>query len=191
MLLATIGMYLLSRMDAQTGRVESSVAMLVLGLGIGMVMQVLILAVQNSVDYSDLGASTAAITFFRSMGGSFGVAAFGAILSARVAAELPRLLPAGTQTGELASLLNSPERIRQLPGAQATAVIQSLAVGVHTVFLWAVPVLVAGFAISWLLREKPLRDTVHVGAASMVEGADMAATEPAEPADSADLVAVT
>lgn len=170
MAVATTGMVLLSRMGTETTRVESSLAMLVLGVGLGMVMQVLILAVQNAVDFADLGVATSSSTFFRQMGGSFGVAVFGAVLANTVADELARRLPpevlaAGGGSG-LEGLLDSPEQIRALPPPIAEAVVDALAVGIHTVFLWAVPVLVAGFVLAWFLRELPLRETSHLAASA-------------------------
>lgn len=188
MAISALGMWLLSLMDAATGRLESSLYMLVIGIGIGMVMQVLVLAVQNSVPYADLGVATSASSFFRSMGGSFGVAIFGAILSARIASELSRLLPdgAGAVGGDVDQLLNSPGAIRALPPEIGGAVIEAMANSIQTVFLVAVPVLVVGFAVSWLLREIPLRDTVHVGGA--IEGAGESLTASLGPAVSPESV---
>jgi EmrB/QacA subfamily drug resistance transporter len=171
MAVATVGMYLLSRLDTDTGRLESSVAMVVLGAGIGMVMQVLVLAVQNAADYRDLGVATSSTNFFRSMGGSLGVAVFGAVLAARSASELATRLPAdamrrmGAATGGagLDTIANSPERIRQLPPDIQHAIVGAIAAAVHAVFLWAIPLLVVGFALSWFLKEIPLRDTAHAG----------------------------
>jgi hypothetical protein len=172
MAIAAVGMLLLSTMDPSTSRVVSSIYMLVLGTGIGMVMQVLILAVQNAVDPADLGVATSASTFFRQMGGSFGVAIFGAIMTSTVTSVLPGLLPDGAATGsDSGQLLNSPEAIRALPAEVADAVIDALAQGIHSVFLWAVPVLVVGFVFCWIMRELPLRETANVGSASL-EGAD-------------------
>jgi hypothetical protein len=174
MAVATVGMYLLSRMDTSTGRIESSIAMVVLGAGIGMVMQVLVLAVQNAAEYRDLGVATSATNFFRSMGGSLGVAVFGAILAARSASELARRLPAdaarrmGAAGGAgLDEIANSPERIRQLPDDIQHAIVGALASAIHSVFLFAIPLLVVGFVLSWFLREIPLRDTAHTGAGPM------------------------
>jgi Na+/melibiose symporter-like transporter len=171
MAVATVGMYLLSRLDTDTGRLESSVAMVVLGAGIGMVMQVLVLAVQNAADYRDLGVATSSTNFFRSMGGSLGVAVFGAVLAARSASELATRLPAdamrrmGAATGGagLDTIANSPERIRQLPPDIQHAIVGAIAAAVHAVFLWAIPLLAVGFALSWFLKEIPLRDTAHAG----------------------------
>ena len=167
MAVAAVGMYLLSRMGTHTGRIESSIAMVILGAGIGMVMQVLVLAVQNAAEYRDLGVATSAVNFFRSMGGSIGVAAFGAILSARTASELTRRLPPGAASGRGAlsgkDLVSSPGRIRLLPPPIQHAVVGSLAEAIHTVFLYATPLLVIGFFVALMLKEIPLRDTSHAG----------------------------
>lgn len=167
MAVAGVGMFLLSQMSTSTGRVHSSVAMLVLGAGIGMVMQVLVLAAQNASEYRDLGVVTSATSFFRSMGGSLGVAVFGAVLSARTASELSsrlprRLMPAGGPD----AIANSPERIRMLPDEVQSAVVGALAAAIQSVFLWAVPLLVVGFFVAWLLKEIPLRDTAHASSSS-------------------------
>jgi predicted MFS family arabinose efflux permease len=172
---AALGMVLLSRMDTDTSRLGSSTAMLVLGLGLGMVMQVIILAVQNAVPQDDLGVATSAATFFRSMGGSFGVAVFGAILTSRLATELPRLLPAGTPAEGASSVLNSPEQIRRLPPAVAEAVAEALSRSLHSVFLWAVPVLLVGLAVCWLLDELPLRQRAPADEDPQVAAATSAA----------------
>ena len=99
------------------------------------------------------------------MGGSFGVAVFGAILTSRLATELPRLLPAGASPDGAASVLNSPAQIRRLPGPVADAVAEALARSLHSVFLWTVPVLLLGFAVCWLLDELPLRPQAPAAAA--------------------------
>jgi hypothetical protein len=179
MIVAIIGTYLLSRMTAETGRIESSVYMIILGIGIGMAMQVLVLAVQNALPPSDLGVATSAVTFFRSMGGSFGVALFGAILNGRISAELPRLVPAAALAavhGETSRLLSSPEQIRSLPLPVARGIIEALVRGVQSVFIWSIPLLVAGLAIAWLLEEIPLKDTAHVGASFETAGEELAVT---------------
>jgi len=164
--LGAIGMYLLTLMGPSTGRVESSAYMLVFGLGLGMVMQVLILAVQNAVSHQDLGVATSAATFFRSMGGSFGVAVFGAILNYRLTVELQARVPADALAatgGDFGRLLNSPAQIRTLPPAVQEGIIEALARSIHSVFVWALPLLVVSFAIAWWLEEIPLRETAHIG----------------------------
>ena len=99
--LMTVGMYLLSMLGVSTGTLASSVYMFVLGAGIGLVMQVLIIAVQNVVPYGDLGAATSGATFFRSIGGSFGTAVFGAIFSAQLGGNLRHYLAGQADPGRL------------------------------------------------------------------------------------------
>ena len=94
--ISAVGLFLLSGLDPQTGSLEAASYMLVLGLGLGFVMQVLILAVQNSVPYAQLGIATSSATLFRSIGGSLGTAILGAIFSNRLAHELASQLPAGS-----------------------------------------------------------------------------------------------
>jgi EmrB/QacA subfamily drug resistance transporter len=161
MLVMALGMYLLSTMGPTTTTLDASAFMVVLGLGLGMVMQVLVLAVQNAVDRRDLGTATGAATFLRSMGGSFGVALFGAVLSNRLATNLADLLPGGSLPAGVSpdTLKGSPAVILSLPDAVRGPVIEAFARSIDTVFLAGVPIAIVGFAISLLLREEPLRST--------------------------------
>ena len=159
MLVMAAGMYLLSTMGPSTTQVQASAYMVVLGLGLGMVMQVLVLAVQNAVDQKDLGVATGAATFLRSMGGAFGVALLGAVLSNRLASNLADLLPGGRLPAGVspATLKGSPAAILSLPAAVRAPVIEAFARSIDTVFLVGVPIAIVGFAITLLLREVPLR----------------------------------
>jgi EmrB/QacA subfamily drug resistance transporter len=178
----TIGLYLMSTMGVGTPRWQSSVYMVFLGIGIGMIIQVMVLAVQNSVPHSDLGTATATEQFTRSMGGAFGVAAYGAILNNRLAHYLPQLLPRGFSGAHIngGTILGSPEAIRRLPGPVSHAVIEALARSIHVVFIAAVPLTAAAFFVTFLLKEIPLRETAHI----VHDGADAPATistvEPVE-----------
>ena len=180
------GLFLLGGLHAGTPHAAVSAAMVVLGAGVGMVMQVSLLAVQNAVEHRDLGVATASAQFFRSMGGSFGVAVFGAILNARVASELPaRLSPealAGVG-GRVSDLLGSPAAIRALPAETAAAVSGSVEAALQTVFLSAAPVMVAAFALSWFLQEIPLRETVGPAGDGIRESVAGAGRPPAASAD--------
>ena len=161
--MATVGMALLSVMEAATSLWLSSVPMVVLGLGVGATMQVTVLVVQNSVNYHDLGVATSAVQFFRQMGGSFGVAFFGAIMNARLASELPVRIPREALAevgGQVSDLLNSPAAIRALPPPVANGVISSVEVAVQAVFWWSVPMMLLGFVLALFLKEVPLRETV-------------------------------
>lgn len=159
---ATVGMFLLSRLGLETTRLQASVPMIILGIGMGMTMPILILAVQNSVEYRDLGVATSAVNFFRSIGGTFGVALFGAIFASQLRSQIQLLLPGGGI--DPSQVARSPAAIQNLPGELHDAVVQAIATGVHTIFLVALPAVVLGFALAWLLREIPLRETPHVGA---------------------------
>ena len=156
----TVGMYLLSMLGVATGTLASSFYMFVLGVGIGLVMQVLVIAVQNVVPYGDLGAATSGATFFRSIGGSFGTAVFGAIFSAQLGGNLRHYLagkpiPAGFNP----SAGSSPAALAKLPPAVHLGYQQAFAASLHTVFLVAVPISAVAFGLSWLLKEVPLRKT--------------------------------
>jgi EmrB/QacA subfamily drug resistance transporter len=165
--LIAVALWLLSTMGVGTSFAKSSAYMVILGLGIGMIIQVMVLAVQNSVEHRDLGTATATESFIRSMGGAFGVAVFGAILTNRLTFNLARLLPAHSSL-DPGSLTGSPQAIAALPPAVHDAVIQALANSIHVVFLAAVPLTIAAFIVTWFLPERPLRETAHVGAAEMV-----------------------
>ena len=172
---AVVGMYFLSSMTADTSRVLSSGYMLVLGLGVGMVLQVTLLAVQNAVSHADLGVATSSAQFFRTLGGSFGVAIFGSIMNARLLEELPRRIPADvvdSLRGQVTELLSTPTAIRALPREVASGVTSSVEIALQDVFFWAVPVMVLSFLLSWRLKEIPLRDTV--GDVPAIEGVEEA-----------------
>jgi len=159
-----VGLYLLSRLDTGSSLLETSAYMLVLGIGLGMIMQVIVLAVQNAVEHRDLGAATASVNFFRSIGAAFGVAIFGSILNNRLDHYLPRLVPSDI-LGNLdrAALTAAPAQLRALPGPVLDGVVEAFARSLHTVFLWAVPVALVAFLAAWFLREIPLRQYAHVG----------------------------
>ena len=174
MLVMSLGLYLLSTMGPTTTEVSAGVYMIVLGLGLGMVMQVLVLAVQNAVERRDLGTATGAATFLRSMGGSFGVALFGAVLSNRLATNLADMLPGGHLPAGVSesTLRGSPKVILSLPPGVRRIVIDAFARSIDTVFLAAVPIALAGFALTLLLRELPLRTTQDAVPEPLAPGVD-------------------
>ncbi len=162
----SFGLYLLSLMAPTTSLVESSMYMAVVGLGLGLVMQVLVVAVQNAVPYSQLGTATSAATFFRTIGWSFGVALFGAIFNSRLFEELPKYLPPEALhhiSGH--NISSNPAQIAALPPAIHHGYVQAFNLSLETVFLIGVPFAVAAFALSWLLKEVPLRDHAFVSSA--------------------------
>jgi EmrB/QacA subfamily drug resistance transporter len=137
--------------------------MLLLGLGIGPLMQVLVLATQNAVPVRHLGLATALTQFFRELGGTFGVALFGAIFAARLAVEIARRLPGGRVGAGLLGTTaeGSPAALRSLPPAVHHAIVESVARSIGVVFTWAIPFAVAAFLLTLALRELPLRDTLE------------------------------
>ncbi|MGH9063473.1 MAG: MDR family MFS transporter [Acidimicrobiales bacterium] len=156
--LAAIGMWLLSLMTIHSTSLVMSSYMIVLGLGLGMVMPTMITVVHNTVSYRDLGVGTAAMSFFRSMGGAFGVAIFGAIFTNRLVAGLSHNLPAGAASHIHSSALTSgPKAINALPPPIRHAVLLSFNGAIHDLFLFAVPALVIAFVVVWFLKEVPLR----------------------------------
>ena len=164
--LLTVALFLLSRLNEHTPTAVMWLYFLLLGLALGLILQVLIIAVQNSADYADLGSATSGATFFRSIGGSFGVAIFGAVFSNRLATEIvaelrgvrlpPGFNPAAAQA--------NPVLIHRLPAAVRGDVMHAYTLSLQTVFLAAVPVALVAFVLSWFLREVPLRQAVGAAA---------------------------
>jgi hypothetical protein len=129
--------------------------MLVLGLGLGMVMQVLVLAAQNAVPYELLGVATSGSTLFRQIGGSIGVSIFGAIFANRLATELADRLPPGAHVPAVAN----PAVVRRLPEAIKGPFLEAFTAAIQPIFLAASGFAIAAFLLTWLLREVPLRAT--------------------------------
>jgi EmrB/QacA subfamily drug resistance transporter len=146
---ASVGMFLLSLLGTDSSNLESASFMVVLGVGLGLVMQILVLASQNEASVEDLGVATSTINFFRSVGGSVGVAVFGSLISSR----LTHLL------GSSEALSITPEQLHRLSDAEQARTAAAFADAIGGVFLVAVPIMVVGFAMTWLLRETPLRNT--------------------------------
>ncbi len=159
----TIGLYLLSTLDPASSQVTIFSFMFVLGLGLGMVMQVLVLAVQNAVNYSDLGVATSGATLFRSIGGSLGTAALGAIFSNRLSSQLKSVLPAGKAGSSSAASTISAKAIAKLPPALRDGYLHAFTSSLSTVFEVAAAVAVVAFGFSWFIRQLPLRDSVATG----------------------------
>lgn len=183
-LVMAAGLFLLSRMGPNSGVWRESLFMLVLGIGIGLSMQVLTIAVQNTVDYSDLGTATSGVTFFRTLGSSFGTAVFGTIyanaLRPNLTQGIERAVRAGGDPATLPGASESPQAVHALPAAQTAPLAQAYADTLHTVFLWTVPVALLGFVVSLFLKQVKLRDSARAGSTDMGEGfAQPTAGDPA------------
>ncbi len=171
----TVGLGLLGTIGVATSAATSALYMFILGVGLGMVMQILITAVQNAVDMADVGAATAGANFFRSIGGSFGTAIFGAFFSN----ELPRKLHQGFQSigfhGVLPSFSHlTPAAFRRLPANVLNVFVHALSDSISNVYLWAIPVGVLAFVLSLTLPEVGLRSSVH----HVTDEVPMSPTEP-------------
>jgi len=158
----TVGLFLLSTMDANTTGLQASVFMFVLGVGLGMVMQVLVLAVQNAVDYRDLGTATSGATFFRSIGSSVGVAIFGTVFTSQLTHHLSVGIP-DTAIGPCApqQLSGATAAINACPPAVQTWYIDAYVQSIHTIFLAAVPIGLLAFVLAWLIPEVRLRTAAN------------------------------
>jgi EmrB/QacA subfamily drug resistance transporter len=161
--LLTVGFWLLSHIQVGTGTAVLSLWMLVVGLGIGCIMQVAVLAVQNAVDHRDLGTATSASVFFRILGGTLGTALFGAVLLNRLQHNLAVLLPAGHAHLGLGALQGAPQQLRALPGPVLHPLLEAFARSYQVVYRWAIPFAIATLLLALLLREAPLRTTANVG----------------------------
>ncbi|MFI7273168.1 MDR family MFS transporter [Streptomyces sp. NPDC049879] len=158
-----VGMLLMHTLDRHSGDLEMSVYFAVFGMGIGLVLQVIVLAVQNAVPYRQLGVATSGVTFFRSIGSAFGVAIFGTIFTNHLTSNLADSLrgvrlPDGV-TPE--SLAHDQQGVARLPGGVRSRVLTSYSDAITDVFLYAVPVLLVAHVLAWMLREEPLRGSVQ------------------------------
>jgi hypothetical protein len=173
-LVMAAGLYLLSRMGPGSGVWRESLYMLVLGIGIGLSMQVLTIAVQNTVDYADLGTGTSGVTFFRTLGSSFGTAVFGTIyanaLRPNLTQGIGQAARAGGDQATLTPVAENPQAVHALPPEQSAPLAQAYADTLHTVFLWTVPVALLGFVVSLFLKQVKLRDSARASSTDMGEG---------------------
>ena len=169
-----VGFVLLSRMGPDTSTFEQSLYLVILGAGIGMCMQVLVLIVQNTVDFSDLGVATSGVTFFRTIGSSFGAAVFGSLFNNFL--EDP-LADAVRTSGAPAAAAQSPDALHALSPEMAAPIASAYADSLDQVFLYAAPVAIIGFVLALFLKQVPLRSNDVSIAADMGEGFAMPTTD--------------
>jgi EmrB/QacA subfamily drug resistance transporter len=172
--LLTIGLLLLAQVGIATSLVISGLYMFVLGIGLGCVMQVLVLIVQNAVPYSELGVATSGATFFRSIGGSFGTAIFGAIFSNVLVGNLVQQLGTAKLPRGLSSASVTPAILDKLPHAIHHGIAAAYAESIQTVFIIAAPIGLIAFLAAWLIPQVELRR--GIGASS-----DASVTMPPAP----------
>jgi MFS family permease len=152
-LLSFIGMLMLGNLTLSTTLPQLYLYIGVLGFGLGMVMQVLVLAVQNSVSMKQLGVATSSVTLFRSIGGSIGVAAFGALFTQGLRSQLEKLIPEGTPIPR--SL--SAQAVQQLPATIRDDYLQAFATALHSVYQISAGVMVLAFVLSLLQKDVVLK----------------------------------
>ncbi len=162
--LMTLGMYLLSLMGVDTSTLQDAAYMLVLGMGIGGVMQVLVIIVQNGVPHSELGVATSGATFFRSIGGSFGTAIFGAIFSNVLVSNLAKHLHGVSLPHGFSAADATPALLSHLPAAVHAGFVAGYAESIQTVFLVAVPIAALAFLATWLIPQVELKRWPEAGA---------------------------
>lgn len=176
----TLGMFLLSTVTATGSSGLMYLYMVVLGMGLGGVMQVLVIAVQNAVPYEELGVATAGATFFRSIGGSFGTAIFGAIFANLIGVRLVSALHGHPVPKGLGATV-SPTALSHLTPAVHHAIANAYASTIDTVFLVAVPIAAVAFILTWFLPEIRLRTGVGSGATVGESAAGESAPGPVAP----------
>jgi EmrB/QacA subfamily drug resistance transporter len=156
LVLMATGLFLLSRMNAGTSRATASLLTAVFGLGFGMVSQILMIAIQNAAPRRDIGIATASANLFRSLGGSVGVALFGAIFASRLDVWLPREVSAAAGHIDAGRLQASPQTLASMPATVQHGVAEAVAHSLTTVFLVAAPIAALGFLVVLFLKEVPL-----------------------------------
>ena len=174
------GLLLLAQVGPKTPYVVVAAFMLVVGLGVGLVMQVLVVVVQNAVPYSQLGTATSTATFFRTIGGAFGVSVLGAVFNNRLIAELTaHTSPATRKLLQGGSVTVNPAQINHLPLAQRIIFVDAFSHAVQLVFLVAMPFALLAFVLGCLIKEIPLRTTTQGREAVDVDPTSVAADDGA------------
>ncbi len=171
----TVGLYLLTHLGAGTSRLESSLYFVVLGIGMGFLMQITSLIAQNSVPQQDMGVASSSRSFFQQIGGSLGVSLFGVIFFRRFAATMATLLHTHQQVGGGANL--DPATIDNLPAEVKSVAFHAISSAITGVFWWTIPATAAVFLLALLVKEIPLRGRIEPAAqeapaeAQLVHGA--------------------
>jgi predicted MFS family arabinose efflux permease/DNA-binding MarR family transcriptional regulator len=155
----TVGLFLLSRLSPDTSTIAAVGSMFVAGFGIGLVMQVLVVAVQNSVSYRDLGVATSGNTLFRNIGSSLGTAVIGTVFASELATRLRAAFP-HAPSGQLNTSHLSSSALASLPPEVHAAFLHAYSAALDEAFKVAGFVSIAAFVASWFIQEKPMRTTV-------------------------------
>ncbi|MET3960860.1 EmrB/QacA subfamily drug resistance transporter [Marmoricola sp. OAE513] len=169
-----VGLYLFSTMDVDTTTFTSALFMIVMGLGLGCLMQTTNLIAQNSVEIKDLGAGTGTFTFVRTLGGSIGLAILGSIYTHQLTGELTKDLGGRLPSASGESIQSlTPELLKEQPPQFIDAFQHAVVAGTHSIFFWGSLLVIVGFAASWFIREVPLRGSVPPAAAEEAASAEI------------------
>ena len=171
----TVGILLMTRLQIDTPYWQISIYAVMVGAGLGLSMQTIVIALQNSVEFKDMGVATSSNTFFRSLGSVFGTAIFGSILTNRVVhymstgfGDLAKTNPSaleGFDTSKLAALTNNTAVLKTFPPVIKQTALEAFVNSFHVVFYAAAPITLLGLALAFMLRETPLRTTQDYAAA--------------------------
>jgi EmrB/QacA subfamily drug resistance transporter len=172
---AVSGLLMVSRISGDTSYSTLVVPMIAMGFGMASTFTTSSIVAQNAVEFRDLGVVTSTIMFFRTLGGSFGLAAFGTILNSTIRTEIPARL--GVDADRAGDLIRSPDEIQLLPTGQRTAVVDSVAIGVGRIYLVCAGVMACGFVVALMLPERPLR--ARAGISDAMEAQATSAAAPA------------
>ena len=185
--LMTAGMWLFTRLGAHTSLSTASLYMIVFGVGMGMTLQIVVVAVQNAVARRDLGSSTSSVSFFRNIGAACGTALLGTVLVSRLGFWLPRLVPAHSGLTLSQSFTITPSALRRLPPAVRAGVVESFVRSLHVVFMVGIPLAGLALLFALVLRDAPLHDTVLEDRGAVDRGVEAGAT-PADAGEKVDSV---
>ncbi len=159
--LMTVGLYLMSMIGVATSAWTMAAYMVVFGLGLGLILQVLTVAVQNAVPYEELGTATSGVTFFRMIGGSFGTAVFGAIFANLLIGNVLKALHLTQAPAGFNLSADNPDAIHKLPASVQAGVVEGISHTIQTMFLIGVPIAFVAFLLSWTLPELALRKSIR------------------------------
>jgi EmrB/QacA subfamily drug resistance transporter len=164
--ITTLGLILLAMLGPHTSYGTAAIDMFVVGFGLGLVMQVLVVAVQNAVPHSQLGTATATATFFRTIGGAFGVAILGAVFNTGLLSNLRKAAgPAVLKAIGGNNIFLNPAQIHTLPPSERNLIVTAFSHTLQTVFIVAIPFAVVSFIVCFFLKEIPLRNRANVSLA--------------------------
>jgi len=183
--LMSVGMYLFTRLGVHTSLTVAGLYMVVFGIGMGMTLQIVVVAVQNAVERRDLGSATSAVSFFRNIGAACGTALLGTVLVSRLGFWLPRLVPAHSGLNLSQAFTITPRALRALPPPVRAGVVDSFVRSLHVVFIVGIPLAALALVCAVLLKEIPLTGTV---VSAPADSAAAGAPEPAPEASPASAV---